>query len=707
MVNIIAVLIKLLCGLTLISAMNAEMHNKEFMELHKLQSLGLEFTQQFQNITVTDLQIPIGSNPSVQDLRCLADMALWMKGISSGSLWSLKMIDSWGSKPAGILSLNFNDLGNYEECININKLVSSNHVVRGKYCLARLPFVKMMGIDLPVISSFKLKIAVCFPSSCSTVHMDTFLHRAIQSLLNVSYTGSLVNEDSCKTSEREPLTGLTIFTIVLLSIFGALALLATLYDYFICQDQTQLPALIEFFSVRANSRALFRLTNPNSNPNVIDCLHGMRCMSLIWVVLGHDYMVSRHLPNLNRASFLHWIATPFANMIEHAVFAVDTFFFLSGLLVIMIALRSMNKSKGKLNVPLMYMHRYLRLAPLLAVAILVYMKLLPLLVDGPLSHIGYDDYKKCERTWFWTLLFVQNYATVDICLAHSWYLGVDMQLYLISPILLIALYKWGKKAAIGIVVLIVLLSVWLFTFMMVKKLSMMDPNPPRSQRFLYFSTHLHGTPWLIGAVFGYFLHVNRGKSFKLNRLVVWTGWLVSLALLFTCLFSLVAYGKFNGPRISLLEESLYYTLSRLAWPLSLCWVVFACSQGYGGMANSFLSSPLWQPLSKLSYSAYVWHILIQEINIRRVQSNTYFSNYEVMLKFWSDFGFTLLVAYATYVSIEAPLGGLERLVFSSRRPNPPAKTVPEIESVKTPISNLEPDLEASTATTISTPARIE
>jgi len=47
-----------------------------------------------------------------------------------------------------------------------------------------------------------------------------------------------------------------------------------------------------------------------------------------------------------------------------------------------------------------------------------------------------------------------------------------MQLYLISPILLFALYKWGKKAAIAIVALIVLLSIWLFTLMMVKKYSM-------------------------------------------------------------------------------------------------------------------------------------------------------------------------------------------------------------------------------------------
>lgn len=54
------------------------------------------------------------------------------------------------------------------------------------------------------------------------------------------------------------------------------------------------------------------------------------------------------------------------------------------------------------------------------------------------------------------------------CLGHSWYLSVDMQLYIISPILLIGLYKWGKKAVAGIVVFTLLLVACLFSEMMIK-----------------------------------------------------------------------------------------------------------------------------------------------------------------------------------------------------------------------------------------------
>lgn len=38
-----------------------------------------------------------------------------------------------------------------------------------------------------------------------------------------------------------------------------------------------------------------------------------------------------------------------------------------------------------------------------------------------------------------------------------------------------------------------------------------------------------------------------------------------------------------------------------------------------------------------------------------------------MLNFWGGFGFTLIMAYAFYVTIEAPLAGLEGLLLPSRK----------------------------------------
>jgi len=46
--------------------------------------------------------------------------------------------------------------------------------------------------------------------------------------------------------------------------------------------------------------------------------------------------------------------------VGNATFSVDTFFFLSGLLVAYLGLRQLARKNGAMNVPLMYFFRYLR-----------------------------------------------------------------------------------------------------------------------------------------------------------------------------------------------------------------------------------------------------------------------------------------------------------------------------------------------------------
>lgn len=61
----------------------------------------------------------------------------------------------------------------------------------------------------------------------------------------------------------------------------------------------ELPAIVKIFSARANSRALFQVTETKSNPNVIECIHGIRCMTLFWVIFSHEYVDSLITANLN------------------------------------------------------------------------------------------------------------------------------------------------------------------------------------------------------------------------------------------------------------------------------------------------------------------------------------------------------------------------------------------------------------------------
>lgn len=67
-------------------------------------------------------------------------------------------------------------------------------------------------------------------------------------------------------------------------------------------------------------------------------------------------------------------------------------------------------SKGRLNIPMLYFHRYLRLTPALAAAILMYVSLLKRAADGPLAVALTGDSANCDDYWWSALLYVQNYV---------------------------------------------------------------------------------------------------------------------------------------------------------------------------------------------------------------------------------------------------------------------------------------------------------
>lgn len=101
--------------------------------------------------------------------------------------------------------------------------------------------------------------------------------------------------------------------------------------------------------------------------------------------------------------------------------AVDTFFFLSGLLVTWIGFKKLEKFK-KLNVVIMYLHRYIRLTPLVAFAMLFLVSILKFFGSGPFWSTFVDGMSStCEKNWWRNLLYIQNYFEITemvCCLSH-------------------------------------------------------------------------------------------------------------------------------------------------------------------------------------------------------------------------------------------------------------------------------------------------
>ncbi|XP_017061001.2 LOW QUALITY PROTEIN: nose resistant to fluoxetine protein 6 [Drosophila ficusphila] len=649
---------------------------------------------QSSNFGYQVLQQALNDNQSstAEEASCLTQVRLLLKGAENKSLPALRVFDAWGKFPQGLLYGHFADMGNYESCLSLdlNKSLGNGITITAgaKYCLSHMQFESLL-LEAAGADALTLSIGTCIPATCSAEQLNRWLQGHLQEMFGQNPTEALlVQEQDCALAHREPLGGLDWFAICVLILLCAVVLLATILDY----NEVSVNYLCTFSLVKSLPQLLKTTNSPS--PRVIPCLNGIRCLTIIWIILGHGYMFLLLAPNINAYDIVAWAQTPFSMVMQSGSTSVDTFFLLSGLLLVLTSLRELDRTKGRLNVPLMYLHRLVRLTPVLFLAILIFMTIFKRLDSGPLWNQFTGSTELCKDSWWATLLYVQNYAAPGrMCLGHTWYLAVDMQLYIISPLLLIALYKWGKMAVGGIVLLICLLFGCVFSIVMLNNLQVFDRHgnlggDSTEMRMIYYPTHARATPWLIGLLFGYFLHHQGGRKTRLPKLVALLLWILSLSLFATVIFAVYPFTQEGVEPITPLAGAFYLCCSRIAWPLALCWIIWACQNGLAPIINDLLSWSFWQPISKLSYCLYIWHLLVETVHIGRTKTSLHFSDYDAILRFWSDFGITIMVSLFMHLFVEVPFGRLEMELLKKRQMVVPNTQTSAVETSTEPTESI-------------------
>lgn len=92
-------------------------------------------------------------------------------------------------------------------------------------------------------------------------------------------------------------------------------------------------------------------------------------------------------------------------IIGNATVSVDTFFVMSGLLVSFLLLKELERNKGRFNVGLFYLHRYLRLTPVFALIIGFIATLMVYLGTGPNWYTVQQFSDGCRNDWWRRLLY--------------------------------------------------------------------------------------------------------------------------------------------------------------------------------------------------------------------------------------------------------------------------------------------------------------
>lgn len=100
----------------------------------------------------------------------------------------------------------------------------------------------------------------------------------------------------------------------------------------------------------------------------------------------------------------------------------------------------------------------------------------------------------------------------------TWYLNVDMHLYIISPILLFALWKFGYKC-MPVIITLVLYSMYQSYQISVQNefnLAMVLDFPAVFTIKMYTPVYIRFASWLIGVTLGYIFYSKREKPSQIS-----------------------------------------------------------------------------------------------------------------------------------------------------------------------------------------------
>ncbi|XP_062544956.1 LOW QUALITY PROTEIN: nose resistant to fluoxetine protein 6-like [Armigeres subalbatus] len=568
----------------------------------------------------------------------------------------LEWFDSWGKLPSGMYHENGFALGNVDQCRAIEH-------TRMQHCT----FIGAFPSNLaPMLSG------LCIPHSCNPDFAQQ-LQGDYLSTQGVFLVQMFQQDLLCIRDEVVYFDGAMITATVVSATIALFVLCSTVYELSILALKRKIDPLFSSFSLLANVRSILHLVPrvKNAQSSMIDCAHGIRSLSMIWIIVLHVHDMSNTVPWENNPAREEYLRSFVASVLHYSgMLAVDTFFVLSGMLVAMSMLRELDK-KGKINPLMLYLHRYIRITAPLAALILFVVSFAAYMGEGVFWKANIEFLKQgCVANWWSALLHIQNYVDPqNMCLPWTWYLSVDMQLYIISPALIYPLWRYGKRVLFVIGGLAVLSMACVLTTFLINefRLSFFAPVIDiRRYTLTYYATHARMAVWLWGLAFGYLLHKTKETGVNLPKRYWIAGWVACFVLLGLIIFSNYQFHSTDVDDFSFVIDAFYEPLSRSVFGLCVMWIILACVNGKGGLLDEFLGASIWQPLSRLSFTMYLLHILLLVMaSVAPSKTSSYFSVIDTFYRIWGAIGLTTSVTLLWSAVFEVPFGTLDKLLLRS------------------------------------------
>uniref|UniRef100_K1PPP0 Nose resistant to fluoxetine protein 6 n=1 Tax=Magallana gigas TaxID=29159 RepID=K1PPP0_MAGGI len=186
--------------------------------------------------------------------------------------------------------------------------------------------------------------------------------------------------------------------------------------------------------------------------------------------------------------------------------------------------------------------------------------------------------------------------------------------------------------------------------------------------YYYIRPYCRMGPYIVGIIVGSFLYKTDCKV-KINKYLNLLLWLVFATLAVVVLYGLRDPISFPEDALSRDVSALYNATHKIVWGACVCWVIFACATGNGGFINTLLSWSPFVPLARLSYCIYLSHAMVIFTYYDSQRSLIYLDDLNIIYVFLATLVLSVMVAFVASLSFEAPMMGLEKVIFKRDRRN--------------------------------------
>ncbi|XP_060807867.1 regulator of hypoxia-inducible factor 1 [Amyelois transitella] len=495
------------------------------------------------------------------------------------------------------------------------------------------------------------------------------------------------------------IVGIILLSILLVN-FGCSA-----YHYFFPGEKGKGNQYMLAFCIQKNWKAL--KNGGSSEGGLFKCFQALRVYTMIMILGLHSMIFIGYGYTANPEFIENSYDDFFKALLFNARVIVQIFFVMGGFLMAYKMLVYAETHPFSLKtVPMALVNRWVRLVPAVLVVMGLAMTWVQHLGSGPMwDAVVKRERDMCRMNWWQLVILMPNLFPFEhLCLPQAWYLGTDTQLFLITLIIMLIIWRWPRSGVpvLSVVMVISLLIPFLQSYFM-DLLPIRVSIFPESIRniFGYNYTFYHAyvsaqgnwAGYHLGVLTAYFYHKAQTEKWNLAE---------SKILKLLCLVSVpVALGTvlmgwdLHHRIASTFEAAAFNALNQNFFALAICVFIIGC---FYRVNKIYVSSVEWgplQPLGRMSYCAMLLHATILRTYGGQMRRSFYATDYTAIMLFAGIVCTTYLCALPLYLLVEAPACQLQKLLLGPKRR-------PKKDQEDTNANHVKPGISTVSVSTVST-----